>query len=183
MIFRYTVYGLVAAAVLFAATQYFARPAPRTMTKEWQEAQNEYLKVRLYSHHDVLQYGFGATRDLQNAITDKPRTTGEQDRAYHWCQLGRLQGPWYGAERAGTKGVDLERSVVDAKGSGLLPNSCLVKLTQPLNWRQEEGKHVWYGMLLEFRHCTNDQVAGRNTAPTRYLPRVLEPGLYGNVSR
>jgi len=40
----YVVYGLLASSALFGITRYFARPPPRTMTKEWQEASNEYLK-------------------------------------------------------------------------------------------------------------------------------------------
>jgi len=43
-VLRYTILSLVAAGVLFAGVRAFARPPPKTMTKEWQEAQNEYLK-------------------------------------------------------------------------------------------------------------------------------------------
>lgn len=43
---RYTFFAIVASAVLFGATRSFARQEPRTMTKEWQEASNEYMKVR-----------------------------------------------------------------------------------------------------------------------------------------
>ncbi|KXL49643.1 hypothetical protein M433DRAFT_151695 [Acidomyces richmondensis BFW] len=43
-VFLYVVYGLIASSVLFGITRHFARPPPRTMTKEWQEASNEYLK-------------------------------------------------------------------------------------------------------------------------------------------
>ncbi len=32
--------------VIFAIIKYFSRGPPRTMTKEWQEATNEYMKVR-----------------------------------------------------------------------------------------------------------------------------------------
>nr|POF17561.1 cytochrome c oxidase polypeptide 5, mitochondrial [Quercus suber] len=45
-IFLYTMIGVGAAAVIFGVTRSFAREPPRTMTKEWQEASNEYLKVR-----------------------------------------------------------------------------------------------------------------------------------------
>jgi hypothetical protein len=41
----YTTIGVVISAVLFFGIHSFARPPPRTMTKEWQEATNEYLKV------------------------------------------------------------------------------------------------------------------------------------------
>nr|POF11528.1 cytochrome c oxidase polypeptide 5, mitochondrial [Quercus suber] len=43
-IFMYTMIGIGAAAVIFGITRSFARDPPRTMTKEWQEASNEYLK-------------------------------------------------------------------------------------------------------------------------------------------
>ncbi|PSK51650.1 hypothetical protein B9Z65_2917 [Elsinoe australis] len=43
-VFAYTVAGCVAAAVLFFGTRAFARPAPHTMNKEYQEASDEYLK-------------------------------------------------------------------------------------------------------------------------------------------
>ncbi|KXX75509.1 Cytochrome c oxidase polypeptide 5, mitochondrial [Madurella mycetomatis] len=40
----YTAIGLGASFVIFATMRSFAKPAPHTMTKEWQEATNEYLK-------------------------------------------------------------------------------------------------------------------------------------------
>ncbi|KIX08932.1 cytochrome c oxidase polypeptide 5, mitochondrial [Rhinocladiella mackenziei CBS 650.93] len=44
-VFLYTALGLAVSGVLFVIVQSFARPPPRTMTKEWQEATNEYLKA------------------------------------------------------------------------------------------------------------------------------------------
>lgn len=41
----YTAIGVGISAALFYGIHAFARPPPRTMTKEWQEATNEYLKV------------------------------------------------------------------------------------------------------------------------------------------
>jgi cytochrome c oxidase subunit 4 len=43
----YSGIGLAISAVLFLVIHSFSRPPPRTMTKEWQEATNEYLKVRI----------------------------------------------------------------------------------------------------------------------------------------
>jgi len=43
-VFRYTMYGVIASGALFYATRLFAGPPPKTMTREWQEATNEYLK-------------------------------------------------------------------------------------------------------------------------------------------
>lgn len=39
--------GVFASLVIFSASRMFAKPAPHTMNKEWQEEANEYLKVRL----------------------------------------------------------------------------------------------------------------------------------------
>lgn len=38
--------GILASLALFSTSRLFAKPAPHTMNKEWQEAANEYLKVR-----------------------------------------------------------------------------------------------------------------------------------------
>jgi hypothetical protein len=46
-VWAYTGIGVAVSAVLFLSVSTFARPPPRTMTKEWQEATNEYLKVSL----------------------------------------------------------------------------------------------------------------------------------------
>jgi cytochrome c oxidase subunit 4 len=50
----YTAAGVAISAVLFLIIHSFARPPPRTMTKEWQEATNEYLKV---SHAQWIESG------------------------------------------------------------------------------------------------------------------------------
>jgi cytochrome c oxidase subunit 4 len=42
--------GIALTAVIFGSIRLAARPVPHTMSQEWQEASNEYLKVRfLYS--------------------------------------------------------------------------------------------------------------------------------------
>jgi len=43
-VLRYTSYGIVVSLVLFYISHVLARPPPRTMSQEWQEASNEYLK-------------------------------------------------------------------------------------------------------------------------------------------
>ncbi|KKY37311.1 putative cytochrome c oxidase polypeptide 5 [Diaporthe ampelina] len=40
----YVLAGLGASLTIFATMRMFAKPAPHTMTREWQEASNEYLK-------------------------------------------------------------------------------------------------------------------------------------------
>lgn len=44
-VFLYTLIGVGVSFALFATMRMFAKPPPSTMTKEWQEASNEYLKV------------------------------------------------------------------------------------------------------------------------------------------
>ncbi|KAK1047848.1 Cytochrome c oxidase subunit 5B, mitochondrial [Friedmanniomyces endolithicus] len=43
-IFFYTMAAIGVSGVIFAIIKYFSRGPPRTMTKEWQEATNEYMK-------------------------------------------------------------------------------------------------------------------------------------------
>lgn len=45
-VFRIVVTAIVASLVIFGALRMMAKPPPHTMTKEWQEASNEQLKVR-----------------------------------------------------------------------------------------------------------------------------------------
>jgi hypothetical protein len=44
-VWLYTAAGVAISCAVFAAIHAFAKPPPRSMTKEWQEATNEYLKV------------------------------------------------------------------------------------------------------------------------------------------
>lgn len=44
-IFTYTMIGVAVSGLIFGITRHFAGPKPRTMTKEYEEATNEYLKV------------------------------------------------------------------------------------------------------------------------------------------
>lgn len=43
-ILRIITYSLIASSIIFGTIRYFARPPPKTMTAEWQEMTNEYLK-------------------------------------------------------------------------------------------------------------------------------------------
>jgi cytochrome c oxidase subunit 4 len=52
-IFGYTIIGLLISFGVFTFARMMARPPPATMTKEYQEKTNEYLRVRtpyLHSH-------------------------------------------------------------------------------------------------------------------------------------
>ena len=45
--FKYTMLGVAAGVAIFAILRQFAKEKPKTMTREWQEMTNEYLRVRL----------------------------------------------------------------------------------------------------------------------------------------
>jgi len=45
-VFIYTMVGLGISFVLFSIARFFANPPPSSMTKEYQEATNEYLKTQ-----------------------------------------------------------------------------------------------------------------------------------------
>lgn len=47
----------LASFALFYTIHLFARKKPRTMTKEWQEASNEYARVRIYRCYGRLLSG------------------------------------------------------------------------------------------------------------------------------
>ena len=44
----YSALGIAVSFVIFVTIRAFAKPPPKTMTKEWQEMTNEYLKVGLF---------------------------------------------------------------------------------------------------------------------------------------
>ena len=48
----YSAIGVAVSSALFFSVHAFARPPPRTMTKEWQEATNEYLRVSVSRVND-----------------------------------------------------------------------------------------------------------------------------------
>ena len=69
----YVMAALGATGVIFGAARFFARGQPATMTKEYQEASNEYLKVcRTHEiHRDPrVQSAYMRNNDLKNCDTD-----------------------------------------------------------------------------------------------------------------
>jgi hypothetical protein len=62
-ILLYSAVGVGVSAVIFFTIHSFAKPPPRTMTKEWQEATNEYLRVC-----DLIHF------ELQTLTNYRPRT-------------------------------------------------------------------------------------------------------------
>lgn len=71
--------GLGATAVLFGGARYFARGSPPTMTREYQEATDEYLKV---SFRRPTLYFMGS-RSCER-VTNAPLLIGIQGRTHHW---------------------------------------------------------------------------------------------------
>lgn len=78
------VVGLVATLVIFVLMRAAAKPAPHTMNKEWQEAANEYLKVRSIPCLLWLLVTRSSYAD--------PTGIGTKIRPLHWHCLPRLQG-------------------------------------------------------------------------------------------
>jgi hypothetical protein len=90
-IFKYTMIGVLVSVGLFYFTRMFARGPPKTMSAEWQEASNAYMKVRFV--HILLP---GNSSDSRTILT--PHTEREH-RTHYRCFLRRLQRPRYGPEQ------------------------------------------------------------------------------------
>jgi hypothetical protein len=80
----YTLLGLFASFTIFATMRSFAGPAPHTMTREWQEQANEYLKVRYtYLSHAPLTTTnslFRSKKPTPSPVTP-PRAGRARDRS------------------------------------------------------------------------------------------------------
>lgn len=82
--------GMAVSFGVFAAIRSFAKGTPATMTKEYQEASNEYMKVRLRHSRIRLRetqcshWGLYGVYQIEERLTD---ITGTKDRATHWCLL------------------------------------------------------------------------------------------------
>lgn len=86
----YVFAGLLATFVIFGTMRMFAKPAPHTMNKEWQEAANEYLKVRI-----CQAFGRPLSRNFRLARTSiltLDIITGTKIRPYHRSCLPQLRG-------------------------------------------------------------------------------------------
>lgn len=94
-IFLGTAIGVVASLVLFATIRAGAKPSPKTLTKEYEEATNEYLKV-------------GSSRDYQR----KKLTcwiAGPKVGAHYRYLVRGLHWTWTGAKQASQERVDAFR--------------------------------------------------------------------------
>lgn len=63
--------GVLVSLALFSTSRMFAKPAPHTMTKEWQEQANEYLKVRLNSPRSVPTLALRRSKLLTSQYRNK----------------------------------------------------------------------------------------------------------------
>ena len=83
-VFIYTMAGVAVAAVLFGATRMFAGAPPKTMTKEYQEASEEYLRVCTIFHFNLTA---NEHADPPNHRT-KEASLSPASRAC-WCKASR----------------------------------------------------------------------------------------------
>lgn len=95
MVFRWTMYGVGISFVIFWIIRQFARPAPGTMTAEYQEMTNEYLKV---SGLHILPYlsqapHIHSTNMFSPKRTKKPNPSPvsppKVTQAKEWCKASR----------------------------------------------------------------------------------------------
>lgn len=84
----YVVAALFVTLAIFSTLRLFAKPPPHTMTREWQEASNEYLKVRIPSS-PVLTPRTGSPRTRMLTLDLE---TGAKGRPIHGCRLPQLHG-------------------------------------------------------------------------------------------
>ncbi|KAF2717974.1 COX4-domain-containing protein [Polychaeton citri CBS 116435] len=67
----YTLLGVGVSAVIFGIIRHFAGPAPRTMTKEYQEATNEYLKEQKVEPISLFTEDYKGTGMVQSKPEEK----------------------------------------------------------------------------------------------------------------
>lgn len=121
--------GVGAAGAIFFTSRMFARPAPSTMNKEWQEATNEYLRVRWRNTISMSRNSAARKRPMLTCILNPP---GKQGRANHLYRQPRLQGTRHGPEPT-KEGVN--RSIIDNLSIDGAENSRRERLTCKLRIR------------------------------------------------
>ncbi len=93
-------YLIGASAVVFAALRYFARPAPKTMTKEWQEMTNEYMKACVTRPiFSVLIARLDAAMGTFLPTANTIFVTGTKDGGYYGGIFRRIHRKRYGTEQ------------------------------------------------------------------------------------
>lgn len=99
-VFFGTLVAVGVSLTLFGIIRFFARPPPHTMTKEWQEAANEKLRVRVRPSRDSPGFPFSSVSHRRLTILSP--TIGATVRPLHRSRLRGLcrQGPGPVAARA-----------------------------------------------------------------------------------
>lgn len=122
----YVFAALFASLAIFSTMRMFAKPAPHTMNKEWQEAANEYLKVRIRQTftRSSSRMGLPARVSMLTLVIK----TGAKVRPNHWYLVPQLRGqgpspvPVLESLRgSGSKGETLPLSVERAEATYSLP--------------------------------------------------------------
>lgn len=102
-IFAYVMVAIGATGVLFGTARFFARGQPATMTKEYQEATNDYLKVCAYGGYNRCLCAASAymrNTMLKDATLTHILPTGHERRAHHRYLIRGLRRPRPGPEPA-----------------------------------------------------------------------------------
>lgn len=116
MIFKYVSIAIGISFVLFAMVRSMARPPPKTMTAEYQEMTNEYLRVRhnplapLSGRFQMLDIEYFPLANILCAVRTK---TWNQSQVYPqkatkakaWCKVNREKGAFQMSRLEGAKGV------------------------------------------------------------------------------
>jgi hypothetical protein len=110
-IFMYVMAAIGVTGVIFGTARFFARGSPSTMTKEYQEATNDYLKVRTHRTLDGCSPVASAhTRTItpKTTILTQSSITGPERRAHHWYLVRGLLRPRPGPEPPRREEIDVQ---------------------------------------------------------------------------
>lgn len=106
MVFRWTMYGVGISFVIFWVIRQFARPAPGTMTAQYQEMTNEYLKVSELHISTMAISGYQEPllkQSIMYAQLTYPSPQPEpKNRTHHRYLFPRVYRQRNGAEQAET---------------------------------------------------------------------------------
>ena len=122
--------------LLFGVIRFFAKPPPHTMNREWQEAANERLRVRIHKWKNATVVSH-ADVSIVTATKLRPR---------HWCLVGRLQ-------RHGTDPVPPEELSLKAC---LTATISFVKQTRATHGAFSVCKNVLEHGLVGLEHSSTD---------------------------
>lgn len=164
-------YGIAASFALFLAIKAGGRGPPRTMTKEHQEATNEYMKVRnphralAWTLHEAFVLGdvvasisaksarhtrhLGGTSQIAsvNMNINFRSLSGTQHRTHHGCLERGLRGQGYG--------TDGSEQRLAARGRGVSSLSCHARPQEIKLWRRRATRCTGFRLRGGPKHGTN----------------------------